>query len=132
MGFKFVKNISGENYPIQRTVATTAATAIPSDAALSLTAGKAVLATGTTKPLYISLGDVPASATPPETPVQGPEESHIYETTFAAAATSINEGDKVTIHSDGLQVTATTTNGVARVVRMFGTALGSKVWVRFD
>ena len=40
-------------------------------------------------------------------------------------------GDKVTIHTDGLQVTATTTGGVAEVVWMEGTASGAKVRVRF-
>ena len=37
----------------------------------------------------------------------------------------------MTIHSDGLQVTATTTGGVAEVVWMEGTASGAKVRVRF-
>ena len=132
MGFKFVKSISGENYPVQRTVATTAATAIPADAAISMTGGKAVLATGTTRPLYISLGSVAASAAPPATPVQVVVSHHVYETTFSAGAGAVNESDRVTIHTDGLQVTATTTNGIARVVRKFGDAAGSRVWVRFD
>ena len=55
----------------------------------------------------------------------------ILETTFAAAATSIKLGDKVTLHTDGLQVTAETTNGVAEVVYMDGTARGSMCRVRF-
>ena len=55
----------------------------------------------------------------------------ILETTFAAAATSIKLGDKGTLHTDGLQVTATTTNGVAEVVYMDGTASGSMCRVRF-
>ena len=40
-------------------------------------------------------------------------------------------GDKVTLHTDGLQVTATTTNGVAEGVYMDGTASGSMCRVRF-
>ena len=55
----------------------------------------------------------------------------ILETTFAAAATSIKLGDKVTLHTDGLQVTATTTNGVAEGGYMDGTASGSMCRVRF-
>ena len=55
----------------------------------------------------------------------------ILETTFAADATSIKLGDKVTLHTDGLQVTATITNGVAEVVYMDGTARGSMCRVRF-
>ena len=45
--------------------------------------------------------------------------------------TSVKLGDKVTIYTDGLQVTATTTSGVAEVVGMDGTAAGSTVLVRF-
>ena len=51
--------------------------------------------------------------------------------TQTTAATSIKLGDKVTLHTDGLQVTATTTNGVAEVVYMDGTASGSMCRVRF-
>ena len=40
-------------------------------------------------------------------------------------------GDKVTLHTDGLQVTATTASGVAEVVGMDGTAAGDRVRVRF-
>ena len=40
-----------------------------------------------------------------------------FETTFAADPDSITIGSKVTLHTDGAQVTATTTNGVAYVVR---------------
>ena len=55
----------------------------------------------------------------------------MFETTFQAAATGVNLGDKVTLHTDGLQVTATKTSGVAEVVGMDGTAVGDKVRVRF-
>ena len=55
----------------------------------------------------------------------------MFETTFQAAATAIKLGDKVTLHTDGLQVTATKTNGVAEVVGMDGTAAGDRVRVRF-
>ena len=46
------------------------------------------------------------------------------------AASSIVPGNKVTLSADGLQVTATTTGGVAQVVDMDGTAAGDKVRVR--
>ena len=55
----------------------------------------------------------------------------IFETTFAAAATSVKLGDKVTLHTDGLQVTGTTASGVAEVVYMDGTAAGDMCRVRF-
>ena len=37
----------------------------------------------------------------------------------------------MTLHTDGLQVTATKTNGVAEVVGMDGTAASDRVRVRF-
>ena len=40
-------------------------------------------------------------------------------------------GDKVTLHTDGLQVTGTTASGVAEVVYMDGTAAGDMCRVRF-
>ena len=49
----------------------------------------------------------------------------------SAAATAVTLGQKVTINTDGLSVTATTTSGVAEVVYMDGTASGSMCRVRF-
>lgn len=43
----------------------------------------------------------------------------------------LNIGDKVTLHTDGLQVTATTTSGVAEIVNLIETAVGGKVIVKF-
>ena len=40
-------------------------------------------------------------------------------------------GDKVTIHTDGMQVTATKTSGVAQLVRVDGQTVGSVVVVKF-
>jgi 3D (Asp-Asp-Asp) domain-containing protein len=132
MAFKFVKSLSGENFPVMRSAPTTANTAIPADAAVSLASGKTAIATGTAKPAFISAGAVLSSAVPADTPAQIVLSHHVWETTFAVDPTAISEGDKVTIHTDGLQVTATTTGGVASVVRKFGSASGSKVWVRFE
>lgn len=132
MAFQFVKSLSGNNFPVMQTAPTTANTAIAADAAVSLTAGKAVLAVGAVKPRFITAGAVDSSAEPSDTPVQHVLPQDVWETSFAFDASAMNEGDKVTIHSDGLQVTATTTNGVATVVRKFGSAVGSKVWVRFE
>ena len=53
----------------------------------------------------------------------------MYEVPLQAAGTSLKKGDKVTIHTDGLQVTATTTSGVAEIVKINGTAVGDTVVV---
>lgn len=99
---------------------------------LALATGQLALATGATAPTYISMCEKDGECTAGDIiPVIRVGKDMILETTFAAAATSIKLGDKVTLHTDGLQVTATTTNGVAEVVYMDGTAIGSMCRVRF-
>lgn len=100
--------------------------------ALTQTTGQLALATGATAPTYISMCEKDSECTAGDIiPVIRVGKDMILETTFAAAATSIKLGDKVTLHTDGLQVTDTTTNGVAEVVYMDGTASGSMCRVRF-
>ena len=55
----------------------------------------------------------------------------IYQTELTAAYAGIAAGAKVTISSNGLGITATTTSGVAEIVDWDGTAVGSPVRVRF-
>lgn len=100
--------------------------------ALTQTAGQLALATDATAPTYISVCEKDSKCTAGDIiPVIRVGKDMILETTFDAAATSIKLGDKVTLRTDGLQVTATTTNGVAEVVYMDGTASGSMCRVRF-
>ena len=101
--------------------------------AMLLSSGKLAIATGTNKPEFICVEEHGAavSAGTPVTVVRVDHDTE-YETTISAAGGSLNIGDKVTLHaSSGLQVTATTTNGVAEIVAMDGTASGSTVRVRF-
>lgn len=99
---------------------------------LTQTTGQLALATGATAPTYISMCEKDSKCTAGDIiPVVRVGKDMILETTFEAAATSIKLGDKVTLHTDGLQVTATTTDGVAEVVYMDGTASGSMCRVRF-
>ncbi len=100
--------------------------------ALTQSGGQLALAGGTTAPTYLSMCEKDSECTAGDIiPVIRVNRDMIFETTFAAAATSIKLGDKVTLHTDGEQVTATTTNGVAEVVYMDGTASGSMCRVRF-
>ena len=56
----------------------------------------------------------------------------IFETTCSAAVTSVDIGTKLTLHTDGAQVTATATSGVAELVyKESGGASGCAVRVRF-
>lgn len=101
--------------------------------ALIQTGGNLAIATGANKPTYISMCEKDSACTAGDIiPVLRVLPDMIFETTFSAAATSVKLGDKVTLHaSDGMQVTATTTSGVAEVVGMDGTASGSICHVRF-
>lgn len=100
--------------------------------ALVMSSGQLALATGANAPTYISMCERESACTAGDIiPVIRVGKDMILETTFAAAATNIKLGDKVTLHTDGLQVTATTANGVAEVVYMDGTANGSMCRVRF-
>lgn len=100
--------------------------------ALTMTSGNLAIASGTTAPSYISMREEEKAVTAGYViPVIKVRDHIVFETTFSAAATSIKVGDKVTISSDGTQVTATKTGGVAEVVAMDGTTAGSKVRVRF-
>ena len=100
--------------------------------AMAMSSGKLALATGATRPQYISMVEKDAACTDGDIiPVIRVDSDIIFETTAQAALTSVNLGDKVTIHTDGAQVTATTASGVAEVVYMDGSAAGSMVRVRF-
>lgn len=104
--------------------------------ALIQTDGNLAVATGTNAPSYISMMESDAALTAgTNIPVIRVDHDTIYETTNSAAFSSIKKGDKVTLHaSDGLQVTATKTSGVAEVVDFDDAAAsgaGGKVYVRF-
>lgn len=100
--------------------------------ALVQTSGNLALASGTTAPTYISMCERDKACTAGELiQVVRVQKDIIFGVPAQAAMTSVKLGDKVTIHTDGLQVTATTTSGVAEVVGLDGTAAGSTVLVRF-
>lgn len=100
--------------------------------AMVMSGGLLVKATGITKPTYICVTQrsavVEAGELVQVVPYDG---GTILETEFAADAAAIKRGDKVTIHTDAMSVTATTNGGIAEVVHMSGTAQGSTCRVRF-
>ena len=96
--------------------------------ALTLASGTAVLATATTKPSYIAVG-IPRNGFVQAIRV---DSDIVFETTCSAAVTSVDIGTKLTLHTDGAQVTATATNGIAELVyKESGGASGCAVRVRF-
>ena len=99
---------------------------------LYFSSGKLAIAAGTTAPAYISLCERSSACTAGELiPVMRVLPTVVYGVTSSAAMGSINPGDKVTIATGGLQVTATTTSGVAEVVQIDDAAAGGELLVRF-
>ena len=85
--------------------------------ALIQSGGNLAVASGTTAPTYVSMIEKETPCTVGDIiPVMRVLPDMMFETTFQAAASSVKLGDKVTLHTDGLQVTATTASGVAEVV----------------
>lgn len=100
--------------------------------AMTQSSGNLAIATGTTKPTYICMAEYGAAVTAGTIiPVIRVDNETIFETTSSEAMTSRNLGDKVTIYTGGLQVTATTTSGVAEIVGFDSKASGGKLYVRF-
>lgn len=103
--------------------------------ALTQTSGNLAIATGTTKPTYISMVDKSAACTAGDIiPVIRVDSGIIFETTNQASLSGVTKGQKVTLHTDGLQVTATTSSGVAEIIDCDAKAssgTGGTVYVRF-
>ena len=104
--------------------------------ALTQSSGNLAIATGTTKPTYISMVSKDAACSAGDIiPVIRVQADTIFETTLSASGSGLSLGQKVTLHaSNGMQVTATTTSGVAEIVEFLtaGKASGDKVRVRFS
>lgn len=97
-----------------------------------MSSGVAALATGTQKPEYICMEqheDAVTSGT--EVLCIAVAGDTVYATTNSASFSAINIGDKVTLASDALRVTATTVSGVAEVMYIGGTGIGSEILVKF-
>ena len=94
---------------------------------LVLTSGRLTKCAATATPEFISVGTVEAG-TDQKVQVKKVYEDEEHGTTFAADGSSLNVGDSVTIHTDGAQVTATTTDGVFYITKIIGDGTsGTKV-----
>ena len=101
--------------------------------ALVLSSGKLAKASGTTKPTYICMMEAPAAvAEGTLIPVIEVERDMVFEVTNSASLAGVNIGQAVTISSDGLQITATTSSGVATIVdKTDGSGTGNPTLVKF-
>lgn len=133
MAFK-IHSIDGGRVPGTEYLPCSAITPKVGMALIQNSDGNLAIATGANAPTYISMCERETACTAGDIiPVIRVNGDMILETSFSAAATAVKLGQKVTLHaSSGLQVTATTTNGVAEVVYMDGTASGSMCRVRFE
>ena len=77
------------------------------------------------------MGQVSASATDRKIAACRVESNQVYEVPVSASPASLVPGAKVTINTDGLQVTATTASGVVTIESVNGaTKAGDTVVVR--
>lgn len=119
------------NVPEPEYLDVTTAEAVSEGEALVLTSGKLTKCGATVAPQFIAMASLAADAEKRTIAVCRVEKNQVYEVPVSAAPTSLNVGDKVTLNTDGLQVTATTTSGVVTIVSLNGAAAaGDKVVVR--
>lgn len=102
--------------------------------AMVQSSGNLVIATGTTKPTYICMADYDSAVTAGDlVPVMAVEPDQVFEVTNSASLSGVNIGQKVTLHaSNGLQITGTTTSGVATLVYKEADGTGSRCLVKFS
>lgn len=119
------------NVPEPEYLDVTDAEAVDEGEALVLTSGKLTKCGATAAPQYIAMGVKTAADTNRTLPVCRVEKNQVYAVPVTAAPSALVAGNKVTLHTDGLQVTATTTSGVVTVVDLNGaTAAGDEIIVR--
>ena len=101
--------------------------------ALYLSSGVFAVATGTQKPTHICMREESAAVSSGTIiPVIEIAPDIVFQTENQASLNGVNVGQAVTIHSDGMQVTATTSSGVATIVeKTAGTGTGNRTLVRF-
>lgn len=95
--------------------------------ALKLSGGAVTLCSGATAPSHICVG----AAGEQGVPCVEVQEYMEFDTTLSASGAALKVGDKVTLYTNGLSVTATTESGVAEITGMEGTAAGDHVTVKF-
>lgn len=113
----YMQPTDGENYQVGE--------------ALKLASGKVTLCSGAVAPSHVCVGPIDDNGVVPCVEVQKYME---FETTLGVApadSATVGVGDKVTLHTDGMQVTATKTGGVAEVTGIDGQTVGSRVTVKF-
>lgn len=127
--FKYFKDNERVGSPVTKTIPGNTGVTYAPGMALVITSGKAAKCGATASPEYICAGKGLGLS---EVAAYQVVKSQEYRVPVYGDGTGLAVGDKVTLHTDGLQVTATTTSGVAEIIEKLGTgASGSEVVIRF-
>lgn len=121
MSFKRNKTLDGSSNPFEYYLLTDGEGAVEGEA-LVLTAGRLTKCGATATPEFISLKTqtLQATSTIP-LPVIRVRDGDEFVTTCTGTLAATDVGSKVTLHTDGAQVTTTTTSGVFAVSGLDGT-----------
>lgn len=125
MGFVPVKSMDGASDPFEYGLMTDAE-AVTITQALKITNGRFTKASGTDVPTAIALASA-AAGTNVKIPFVRLDDQREFEVKSTATVASTLVGAKVTLHTDGLSVTATTTGGVFLVSATDGATTNSTV-----
>jgi hypothetical protein len=113
--FDRVKTLDGTSAPLEYYLLTDGEATVMGEA-LKMTNGRLTKAGATETPEFISMrAQAAEAASKTPLPVIRVTEIDEYETTSTVAVPVTNVGAKVTLHTDGAQVTNTTTSGVFTV-----------------
>lgn len=118
----------GQTPPIEYRQVTAEEAVVLGEALVTASTGLLTKCGATAKPEFMAVGPQDEKDVAPVVRVQ---DYQVWETQLSAAGTSLKIGNKVTLETDGLRVTATTASGVAVIVDMEGAAVGDSVRVRF-
>jgi len=125
MAFTPVKSVDGASDPFEYYKMTNAE-AVTLGEGLVQTSGRLTKVGATANPEFIALKTA-AAGTDVEIPVVRVDDEREWETTSTATVADTLVGSKVTLHTDGLQVTATTASGVFLISSTDGATTTSRV-----
>jgi len=121
------KKVSGKQLPFEYYLLTDGEGATLGEA-LVQTSGRLTKCGATATPEFIAMCDRTAETTSTvDLPVERVMEDVEYETDSVATVADTLVGSKVTLHTDGLDVTATTSSGVFEITQTDGATTNSKV-----
>lgn len=119
-------NAAKATEPFYEVPATVGESYVPGEA-LKMVSGKATKCSGAVTPAYICQSKLDAATAEDVVLVSLVNAQQELEAPLEVAGTSLKIGTKVTVGTDGLSVTATTTDGVFLITQILGTAVGDKV-----